>query len=288
MTLGEPDAVLIGHQGAVIECRRRETERTIEQKLTKCGKQQIGAAHHLRDMHRGIVDHTGELIGRLVVFAPDDEIAKVHPGGGGLRSIATVFKGEHRAVGHAETPVRAGSRFQRCAVRQSIAEGRTACPGIDRLVRRPGFAWRRFMRCARCLVHIAPRTPAGIHRAAGAELLDRRDVMSPSFALVVGPKRSADVGSFLPDESEPPQIFHHRCREIRPDARGIKILVAQHQCAARRLRALLRRPEGPRVAEMRVTGGGGREPPAINKGGRRHGFLSEILPQPKQQASSGW
>jgi hypothetical protein len=43
--------------------------------------QQVGAADHFRDLHGGVIDDYGELIGGDVVAAPDDEVSEIAAGG---------------------------------------------------------------------------------------------------------------------------------------------------------------------------------------------------------------
>ena len=93
--------------------RRRPLQRAIEEQLPKSGVEQIRAAHHLGDLHDGIVDDHGQLVGRHVVFPPDDKIAKLNPGDGPLLPGALIEKLKCFTLRNAEPPVLFG-RILRC------------------------------------------------------------------------------------------------------------------------------------------------------------------------------
>src|ERR1700720_3545918 len=92
--------------------RRAETERAIDEQLPEGGEKQVGATNNLGDLHRGIVDCDGELIGRHVVLSPDNEIAKVQGGDRPLRPEAVINELHRFAVGNAEPPMTAGGRIK--------------------------------------------------------------------------------------------------------------------------------------------------------------------------------
>src|SRR6266404_2808138 len=104
---------------------------------------------------------------------------------------------------------------------------------------------------------VFPRAGAGIDKAAGSQAFQCSAVMVKSLALIVGPERSAAVGTFLPAKPEPAQVVGHGVNELRFAAGAVEVFIAQHQGAAGLLCALLRRPEGSRVAEMKVARGRG-------------------------------
>ena len=119
------------------------------------------------------------------------------------------------------------------------------------------------MRCAQRLLHVAPRTYAGIDESAGAKFFQRFDVKLPALALRVRREGPADVGAFLPAEAEPAQVFKHRGDELGFAPVAVEILVANDQRAAPGLSALLRGPERPGVAEVQESSGRGSDASAI-------------------------
>ncbi len=88
--------------------RRWKSQRAIEEKLPKGGMKQVRATHQLGDLHGGVIDHDRELIGRDVVFSPDDEVAKVDARDRALRSGDLIEKLQRFFIWDTETPVRSG------------------------------------------------------------------------------------------------------------------------------------------------------------------------------------
>jgi hypothetical protein len=70
----------------MIKFRRRRLERTIKKELPEGGTEEVRPAHHFGDLHFRVIDYDRELISGNIVFAPDDEIAKVNAGGSALWS----------------------------------------------------------------------------------------------------------------------------------------------------------------------------------------------------------
>jgi hypothetical protein len=105
VAFGEAGAGFVGDEGAVEELRRREAEGAVEQKLTGGGAKEVFAADGLSDLHGGIVNDDGELIGGQVVLTPDDEIAEVLAGDELLWAEMTVGEGDGLPVGDVESPV---------------------------------------------------------------------------------------------------------------------------------------------------------------------------------------
>jgi len=75
----KPAALLVTHEFAVEKCRNRQAQGTVEQKLPRRADQQVTTAHNLGDLHRCVVHHAGQLIGRQIIGPPDDKIAKIFP-----------------------------------------------------------------------------------------------------------------------------------------------------------------------------------------------------------------
>jgi hypothetical protein len=61
----------------VVERRRRQVQRTINQQLPEGGKQQILSTNNFCYLHGRIVNDHSELISRQIVSPPDDEVTKV-------------------------------------------------------------------------------------------------------------------------------------------------------------------------------------------------------------------
>ena len=105
MAFGQPDALFVGHQRAVKELGRWHPKRSMQQQLSGGGREQIGAAHHLRDPHRRVVHHDGKLVSRNPIVPPDDEIAKVLARDESLRPEMAINERNALAIRLAETPV---------------------------------------------------------------------------------------------------------------------------------------------------------------------------------------
>ena len=104
VAFGEPDPFFVEHQWAVAKPGWLESQRAVKKDLTGGGKQQIAAANHFRDAHRGVVHDDGELICGHVVVSPDDEVAEVLAGDETLFAAVFIAEGNGFAIGHAETP----------------------------------------------------------------------------------------------------------------------------------------------------------------------------------------
>ena len=100
----------------MVKIWRRQLERAIEKQLTKSGAKQVRAAHDFGDLHGGVIDHNGELVGRNVVLPPDDKVAKFDSGNGPLQPRAPVEKLHCFAIRNAEPPVHTGRivRLRNC------------------------------------------------------------------------------------------------------------------------------------------------------------------------------
>ena len=70
----------------MIKFWRRRLERTIKKELPEGRMEEVRPAHHFSDLHFRVIDYDRELISRNIVFAPDDEIAKVNAGDSALWS----------------------------------------------------------------------------------------------------------------------------------------------------------------------------------------------------------
>jgi len=64
MPLRQPSAVRTDDERHMNELRRPQAQRLIKQQLPWCGRDQIVAAHHLRDALRRVIHDHGKLVGR--------------------------------------------------------------------------------------------------------------------------------------------------------------------------------------------------------------------------------
>ena len=96
----------------MIKFRRHRLERTIKKELPEGGMEEVRAAHHLGDLHFAVIDYDSELISRNIVFAPDDEIAKVNAGDSALWSERPIEELQSFPLWHAGAPVHTGRFFR--------------------------------------------------------------------------------------------------------------------------------------------------------------------------------
>ncbi len=241
----------------MIKRRRFFSECAPEQDLAERALDQVGPAHHLRDVHRNVVRGAGELIARYIIFSPDQEIAEVASRDRLLRPSMAVVEANSFPVGDAEAPVH----------RDILTEWRQRCVGGRAKLRRiywfVGLAGGILVRRGGGLEHIAPRMRAGEYPAGRMQLLEHGAIEREPFALAVRRKRSANIGAFLPGEPKPMQILDHRLGKIQPITRGIKIVAAQHERAPGVPGALRRDPKRSSVSEVQMSRRRGRESAAI-------------------------
>lgn len=218
MTLSEPLAVFVAEQLTVKPCRIGVTERAVQQHLPRRGFEQVGATHHLGDLHRGIINDDSQLIGGNVIATPYQEVTKVFAGNECLRAEIAVYKSNHFAHGHTKAPVHA----RRCHQFTDRSSGRPAGTGIERPVvafrgvimssrfmRRMVMACicrQVFMRSTSGLRQFAPGAVTGINPAAGTQTFPGGSIEMVPLALRVGTKSSAihlllPRGAFLPLDS---------------------------------------------------------------------------------------
>jgi hypothetical protein len=83
--------------------------------------------------------------------------------------------------------------------------------------------------------------------------------------------KGRDIGAFVPTGAEPAKVFQHGLGEFGFGALGVEIFVAKSQYAFVLERALVGRPEGSGVADVKQTGRRGGETAAV--GGLGHGMI---------------
>ena len=104
ISFGEPDTSCIGQKRTVKKRRCGELQGGIEEELAKRGGDQIRAAHHLGDLHSGVIHRARELIARQVVFSPNEEVSEIDAGNLLLRTEAAVREADCLPVRNAKTP----------------------------------------------------------------------------------------------------------------------------------------------------------------------------------------
>ena len=254
VAFGEAGAGGVEHERGVVEARCACAERAENQELAKGALHEVGAADDFSDLEVGIVDGAGELVAGHAVFAPDEEVAKVAAGGGGLRAEGGVVEGEGFAVGDAEAPV--DGEVER---RQRGVGGGAELGRVNGFV--VGRGGGRFVRRAEGFEDIAAGARAGENVAGGVEAGEGGAVEGEAVALV-------DDG-LSPGEAEPAEVGEHRGDEIEAEAEGVEVVVAEEEGAAGGAGALGGDPEGACVAEVKMAGGRGGQTPAIRRRRRR-------------------
>jgi hypothetical protein len=94
VALREANSLPIQHQRSMKKAGWSIAKCFIKKQLPGGGKEQIGSPDHLGNLHGGIVDGTGELVGREVIVAPEDEIAKIPPRDEFLRAAGKIDKSD--------------------------------------------------------------------------------------------------------------------------------------------------------------------------------------------------
>lgn len=248
VAFGEARAGGVEHEWGVIKLRGGGAEGAEDEELAKGAFDEIGAANHFSDEEIRVIDGAGELVARHTVFAPDEKVAEVVSGGGGLGAEAVVDEGERFAVGDAEAPV------------DVEVEGRKrGVGGRAELGRVNGFVVGRggggFVRGAEGFEDIAAGAGAGEDPAGGVEAGEGAAVEREAVAL-------AD-DRLGPGEAKPVEVLEHGGDEIEAEADGVEVVVAQEERAAGGAGALGGEPERARVAEVEMAGGRGSEAAAI-------------------------
>ena len=189
MAFGESSAVFVGEQGAVMPLGLRQVEGLAEEDLAGGGFEQVGSADDFGDLHGGVVDGDGELVGRDSVFAPDEEVAEIFSSGEGLMAEVVVIKFDNFVVGDAKAPVDSGCDG---LIDRSVCGGRPAGSGVKRLIFVGGLGE---------LGEVFAGAVAGVDAALFDQFVQGGDVEGLALALVVGGVRAADAGAFLPLDS---------------------------------------------------------------------------------------
>ncbi len=195
IALGQAAAVGGHGERDMAERRLGPSEAPIDQDLTGCARRKVGASDDLIDSHGGIVDHHGKLVRRSDRLAGDEEIA-ADPARVELHRAQEEVIPDDRLPGHAESPCER-------AISELIGIAGTpvrARPGVARpLLFRMG--------CTGGSLDVGPRAGAGIHPFRRLQTIERGAVQRQALRLDIGSGGAADVGPFVPVESQPAQIL---------------------------------------------------------------------------------
>ena len=221
------------------ELGRRQPQGGKEQKLTRCGGNEVVTANDAGDTVVGVIDDDGELIGGCAVRFPGDEVPPdLFPAERDCAAKAVV---ERRDVADPKSP------GERAAGECGSIGNRTTGTGAG--VNRLGALG---MRRARGLLNVGPRARARIDEFLRLEFLECGGVKRNALRL--------HDRTVVPIETEPTQVVDQLRRGAGFDARRIDILDAKHNpCTA------LSGHEpgdqiGASVAQMLSAGRRGREP----------------------------
>src|SRR3954454_17209052 len=93
------------------------------------------------------------------------------------------------------------------------------------------------------LGQVLARTGAGIKQPAFVEFAPESQVTGTPFTLRVWCMGAANVRTFLPTDTEPPQVVEHGADVFRPGTLRVQILIAKDQGSTSRKSALESSPE---------------------------------------------
>ena len=244
---------------------RAQTEGTLQKYLPSRRSQQIPTPHHLRDPHRSIVHHAGQLVARQPILPPHQEVSEVRrrlaSAPKRLRPKPAVDKLHHgtirnpKPIVHPIQPTAIVShRSPGCPIhRGHIAMGGTYTAGLTNMARdlhRPAKP-----RIHRLILHllmrsthdrqIPPRAPARIHQPHRQQPIHRRPVRWHSFGL--HPHRQ------LPSDPQPFEISNHRSHKLRMHPIPVQIFVPQQHLPTRSRRPLPRHQKRSRMPQVQQS-----------------------------------
>ena len=269
MAFGEADAVGVAEQRGVEVGDGGQVERALEQDLAGGGFEQVGAADDFGDALVGVVDDAGELVaGQADVggvagerATPDEEVAEGIfgcgggvSGGEGLGAEVAVGEAYGFAVGDAQAVVGGGEELRR-------GVGGAAAAGVEGFVVGMGIGVGVFVGRLRHLGQVAAGAGARIDVAGGEELFEGGAVGGQAGGL-------REHGR-LPGDAEPGEVFEHGGDEFGAGALGVEVFVAEQEGAVVGAGAGGGGVERGSVAEVKQSGGGGREASDVRRG---HGF----------------
>ena len=233
MPLGQALTILAYHQRHVRVAQGRMTQRPRDGDLSWRREQQIIATHDMRDAHRQIIDHDGELIRKDTIRALDNEVAHALPFGYG--SVHAIDK----TICSIESKTKRGSALW-------MRRAMSACAGIDHAI--------LTVRRTRNRCDLLARTGTRIAVSSLAQRANCLLVHGQSRTLHIGAKPSTDVRSFIPIKAQPAQIGEHLLHRTRLHARCIEVFYAQHKRSLALTRMEPSNERSPRGAEMNRAG----------------------------------
>lgn len=184
VTLGESPAIWADHQWHMSELRWRQPKLAVDEQLPRRRRNEIIAAHDMRDSVGSVVDHDRELIGRRATRLPDNEVAtmmaKVNMSG------AAKEIDETRRIGHTKPP---GER--------RIQPGSVSHPAI-RTGTRVYQLGAVCMGSASCRFDVATCASARVDKLGLLQPCERLGIQRHSLSL--------DQRAFVPIQTEPLKI----------------------------------------------------------------------------------
>ena len=216
------DVRKVAELGDLARADSKPSERTVQRKLARCARQQIFAAQHVGDSHQCVVRRVHEGVERVAVGANEDEVRHVL---GTESHLATheVIPGPV-LIGHPE-PRDTGS--PRCAIFSCLFFGQVAAvsvvPGVPAFLARNLATFGQFLRRAEARVGVTGFGKLGDHIA----------VDMATFRLPVRTVVPADLGAFVPVETEPTQRVQQRGVGLLRVTGGVGVFNAEHEGPAR-------------------------------------------------------
>src|SRR5258706_4186404 len=281
VALGQPLAGRAGDEAGMRPPRLAQAQQAIEQDLPGGGGKQVVASQHLGDAHRRVVDEHRELIGEDAVGAAQHEVADRRLRIELLRALQLVVEGDRAGRdaqaqgGRASAP--ALRPLRRAQVRAGAGIGRSVVLGTVRRARRSDLRAR-----AETLVDLVAQTcQRGLVEGGALRLA----IGAAPAQIVAGPR----VGTLVPSQAQPGQLFQLARRQARSDAGPVEVLDAQGESATLRPGPQPGEDGGPRVAEVQLAGRARGESAALGHRAhpRERTDISKVwLPESKTSAAA--
>jgi len=232
--LGELLARRVDRDRHVQVRRRRAAERALQVDLARRRREQVGAAHDVGDLLRGVVDDDGELVGGQPVGSPHDEVADLAREVLPLRSLQPV---DERDDGVADAHADRALRARGAVGGNAVAAGAR----IDALT---GGRDRRGL-------ELPPRARARVGEAAHVERRDRARVVRGAIGLAHD--RPVGGEAVAVERREDPALG------ARDRARLVDVLDPDEPATAGRSRVAAARQRGDQRSEVQRPGRRGGE-----------------------------